>query len=53
MIHEKVAVLDHFELEYFEIRDEKTLRVYSKSEKKTLAMCSDEQVELKTLKCMV
>ena len=34
MINEKVAVLDHFELEYFEIRDEKTLRVYSKFEKK-------------------
>lgn len=34
MVNEKLAVLDHFELEYFEIRDEKTLKVYSKFEKK-------------------
>ena len=34
MINEKVEVLNHFELEYFEIRDEETLKLYSKFEKK-------------------
>ena len=34
IINEKVAVLNHFELEYFEIRDEETLKLYSKFEKK-------------------